>query len=138
MVFVVIGLVALAVLAAISRRPLANRSAWRFLAVSLALANLVAAVWVSARGAWLDGVILAAAAAWIWVSTTPASGASRPADMSRSHAAAKLGVAETANLAEIDAAYRRLMLRVHPDQGGAAGLAAELNRAREVLVAGLR
>ncbi len=54
--------------------------------------------------------------------------------MDRAHAASILGVAETAGRAEIEAAYRRLMLRVHPDQGGAAGLAAQLNAARDVMV----
>lgn len=45
-----------------------------------------------------------------------------------------LGVAETASPEEIEAAYRRLMFRVHPDQGGAAGLAAQINAARSVLL----
>jgi curved DNA-binding protein CbpA len=54
--------------------------------------------------------------------------------MSRAEAASMLGVAETAGRQEIEAAYRRLMFRVHPDQGGAAGLAAQLNTARSVLL----
>jgi curved DNA-binding protein CbpA len=54
--------------------------------------------------------------------------------MARRDAAAMLGVAESASREEIDAAYRRLMRRVHPDQGGAPGLAAQLNAARAVLL----
>jgi len=53
--------------------------------------------------------------------------------MSRADAASMLGIAECAERDEIEAAYRRLMFRVHPDQGGAAGLAAQLNAARAVL-----
>ena len=58
-----------------------------------------------------------------------------PEAMSRADAAAMLGVTETASRAEVEAAFRRLMLRVHPDQGGAAGLAAQVNAARAALLA---
>jgi curved DNA-binding protein CbpA len=50
-------------------------------------------------------------------------------------AAAMLGVAESADVQTIEAAYRRLMFRVHPDQGGAPGLAAQLNAARAAMLA---
>jgi curved DNA-binding protein CbpA len=46
-----------------------------------------------------------------------------------------LGVAESADAETIEAAYRRLMFRVHPDMGGAAGLAAQLTAARAALLA---
>ncbi|HEX8580555.1 MAG TPA: DnaJ domain-containing protein [Allosphingosinicella sp.] len=46
-----------------------------------------------------------------------------------------LGVAETASLAEIRAAHRRLIARVHPDLGGSAELAERVNVARDTLVA---
>ncbi|HEY1879976.1 MAG TPA: DnaJ domain-containing protein [Caulobacteraceae bacterium] len=49
-------------------------------------------------------------------------------------ARALLGVSETATAAEIEAAYRRLMLRAHPDQGGTDALAAKLTAARERLI----
>jgi curved DNA-binding protein CbpA len=45
-------------------------------------------------------------------------------------------VGETADRAEIHAAYRRLMQRAHPDRGGSAGLAAQLNAARDRLLKG--
>ena len=35
---------------------------------------------------------------------------------------------------EIQAAYRRLIQRVHPDQGGSSDLAARINQARDVLL----
>ena len=46
-----------------------------------------------------------------------------------------LGVGETASLAEIRAAHRRLIARVHPDAGGSAELAERVNLARDTLVA---
>jgi len=54
--------------------------------------------------------------------------------MSRAEAASMLGVSETASRGEIEAAFRRLIQRVHPDRGGAPGLAAKLNAARAVLL----
>jgi curved DNA-binding protein CbpA len=35
---------------------------------------------------------------------------------------------------DIQAAYRRLIQRVHPDHGGSSYLAARLNQARDVLL----
>jgi curved DNA-binding protein CbpA len=49
-------------------------------------------------------------------------------------ARAQLGVNETATAAQIEAAYRRLMLRAHPDQGGTNALAAKLTAARDLLI----
>jgi curved DNA-binding protein CbpA len=58
--------------------------------------------------------------------------------MGLAEAAAMLGVAENADARTIDAAYRRLMFRVHPDRGGAAGLATQLNAARAAMLAARR
>jgi hypothetical protein len=49
-----------------------------------------------------------------------------------------LGLGEGASLAEIRAAHRRLIARVHPDAGGSAGLATRVNAARDALVAELK
>jgi len=54
--------------------------------------------------------------------------------MSREEAYAVLGLPAGATRDEIQLAYRRLIQRVHPDQGGSADLAARLNRARDVLL----
>jgi len=54
--------------------------------------------------------------------------------MSASEARSILGVGEDATVADVRAAYKRLMRRVHPDHGGAAGLAAQLNAARDRLL----
>jgi DnaJ homolog subfamily C member 19 len=61
--------------------------------------------------------------------------ASRPFEMTRRQALEVLGLQEQATKDEVVRAYRELMKRVHPDRGGSARLAAEVNRAREVLLA---
>jgi hypothetical protein len=48
-----------------------------------------------------------------------------------------LGVSARAGEAEIRAAHRRLIGRVHPDAGGSDALARRVNAARDVLVAEL-
>ena len=53
--------------------------------------------------------------------------------MDRAEAYAMLGLPVGASRAEVQAAYRRLIQRLHPDQGGSAYLAACLNRARDLL-----
>ncbi|MGH7016507.1 MAG: molecular chaperone DnaJ [Caulobacteraceae bacterium] len=57
----------------------------------------------------------------------------REEEVSLSEARAILGVGAGANRTEIEAAWRRLMTRAHPDRGGTAGLAAQLNAARDRL-----
>lgn len=55
-------------------------------------------------------------------------------DMTRDEALAILGLASGATADEIRAAHRRLIVRVHPDAGGSADLAARINRAKDVLL----
>ena len=52
-------------------------------------------------------------------------------------ARALLGVTADADVAEIRAAHRRLIASVHPDRGGTEALAAQLNAARDLLLARL-
>ena len=54
--------------------------------------------------------------------------------MDRAEAYRVLGLQPSAGRDEIQAAYRRLIQRVHPDQGGSSDLAARINQARDVLL----
>jgi hypothetical protein len=54
--------------------------------------------------------------------------------MTREEAYRVLGLAPGATREEIVAEYRRLMKRVHPDQGGTTYLAAQLNEAKDCLL----
>lgn len=60
-----------------------------------------------------------------------------PDRMDRAEAYEILGLRAGASRDEIQAAYRRLIQRLHPDQGGSVYLAACLNRARDLLVKGV-
>lgn len=54
--------------------------------------------------------------------------------MTEEEALAILGLQRGATADEVRAAHKRLMVKVHPDQGGSGWLAAKLNAAREKLV----
>jgi len=60
---------------------------------------------------------------------------STPKGMSVHEAATILGVSIDATVIQIKSAYRKLMLKHHPDKGGNAEYAAKLNIARDVMIA---
>jgi hypothetical protein len=67
----------------------------------------------------------------------PNPGAARGSDeMTREEAYLVLGLSPDATREQIVAEYRRLMKRVHPDQGGTTYLASRLNQAKDRLLQG--
>ena len=54
--------------------------------------------------------------------------------MSRAEALDILGLEEGASEIDIEAAYKALIVKNHPDQGGTDWLAARLNEARDILL----
>jgi DnaJ homolog subfamily C member 19 len=70
---------------------------------------------------------------YMWWRRRSAAAAMRPADARK-----LLGVGEGASADDIRAAHRQLIARVHPDAGGSAGLATQVNAARDALIAELK
>lgn len=56
--------------------------------------------------------------------------------MTREEAYNILGLKPGATPEDVKAAHHRLMLKIHPDQGGSTYLAAQINQARDVLLGG--
>jgi hypothetical protein len=54
--------------------------------------------------------------------------------MTREEALAVLGLGPAPSREDVKHAHRRLMMKLHPDQGGTDYLAAKINRAKEILL----
>ena len=108
---------------------------WRPGAALLSLIALAGGLIMLVRSAWVEGVLLLAAALVLALSARKRGALSAPkqAGMGRFEAASMLGVETGATREQIDEAYRRLIRRAHPDHGGSPGLAAQLNAARAAL-----
>ena len=136
-VLLVAALTAFAMLVWAGRQRARTMSAGRLTTALMATLIAVAAVVAGLRGAWLPSLILIACSAWVGQRlhrprASPHGQASE--SMSVEQARSILGVAAASGPEEILAAYRRLMLRAHPDHGGSSGLASQLNAARERLL----
>lgn len=78
---------------------------------------------------------LVAAVWWLWNNRGKTRMVADTPDLGE--AARLLGVPVDADRETILAAHRRLIERVHPDSGGSQPLAANVNRARDTLLAAL-
>ncbi len=107
---------------------------WRPTTGLLSVVVMMAAAVLAIREDWWIAVLLAALAGALALAARKRK-ALQPAaaGMSLAEARAILGVPEGASREAVDAAYRRLIRFAHPDQGGTAGLAAQLNAARATL-----
>lgn len=148
--YVITGVVILVLIGVLSRGRLLPLPTWRIGAGVGAVAAFAVAAWFATRNAWPVAVTAIVVGLWLAVSARLPRGQARgdhrqrrplerrETGMSAARARAVLGVSEAATREEIQAAYKRLMVRVHPDNGGAPGLAAELNAARDRLLKGPR
>jgi hypothetical protein len=136
MSYLLVGALALALLYW-GRRPnlFLKHADWRVASALMSIGVFAAALFVGVRGGWgkaivlvVIGLALAASARWPRAVRPSAVG------MSLEEARAMLGVGPQATAADIQAAYSRLIQRVHPDRGGAVGLAIQLNMARDRLL----
>ena len=139
MIYLLLGAAAVAFLLW-PRRPLLKGEGWRVGAGVAAVAAFAGAGYAGVRQAWEIAIVLAVLGLW---SATEAR--RRPTvkrvtvpppktELSLSEARAILGVGPEATLAEVKAAYSRLIQMAHPDKGGTEGLAAQLNAARDRLI----
>lgn len=135
------GLAILGLLVLVGRRPARATPLMRLGNAVLAAMLAVAAVVTALKGGWIASLALVVVSAFIGrgagvggARANPPPRQARREDLTVKEARDLLGVGEGAGRAEIEAAYRRLMLRVHPDHGGTDALAARLNAARSRLL----
>jgi hypothetical protein len=115
---------------------------WRITSGAFALAALAGAALLAFREAFIPAAGLLGVSLWLAMAARRNSAASAPPPppassrrMTLDEARSILGVGVDATPAEIRAAHKRLIRRAHPDAGGTSGLAAQLNAARDRLLA---
>jgi hypothetical protein len=110
-----------------------RRGHWRVAATLLSAVLLAGGALAASRGAWLAATGLLGTGLWLVLSSRIRAVARRSEAMSAAEARSLLGVDTDATPEQIQAAWRHLMARAHPDQGGTEGLASRLNAARDRL-----
>lgn len=111
-----------------------RRGQWRIAATLFSAVMLAGGVLLAARGAWLPAAGLIGASLWLTVASRQRAAGPRSEPLSEAEARSLLGVEANATRQEINTAWKRLMGRAHPDQGGTEGLASRLNAARDRLL----
>ncbi|CAN5259901.1 molecular chaperone DnaJ [soil metagenome] len=112
-----------------------RRGHWRIAATLLGAVLLAGSVLAGSHGAWFATAGMAGAGLYlIFTSRIRPVAAPSSGRMSEAEARSILGVAAGASPEAVNAAWRRLMGRAHPDQGGTEGLASRLNAARDRLL----
>lgn len=136
MALILLAAAVIALLVWFGRNPRAlKQGQWRPALSAVALAVLVGAAALGVRGAWLPsaglllGGLLLAGAARVRGPTPKTI-----EQISEAEARSILGVGPESSDDDIRDAYARLIRRTHPDAGGSAGLAAQLNAARDRLL----
>lgn len=143
--YLILGAVLVLVVMSLGGKRVFALPTWRIGSAMGAVIAFSVAGFLILRRAWPAAIILIVIGLWMAVSARfprqpagrPTGGKAPPAKrgrMSEAEARSILGVGEMASPEEIQAAYMRLMKRVHPDNGGAPGLAAQLNAARDRLI----
>ena len=107
---------------------------WRVTATLFSAVLIAGGVLLAARGSWLPAAGLVGAGIWLTLSSRQRAPAPRTEAMSPAEARSLLGVPADATPQQINTAWKRLMGRAHPDQGGTEGLASRLNAARDRLL----
>lgn len=144
MTYLLLGAAALAYFIWLGRGGRGGANSGRLLWTIASVGAAGAALFVGLRGQWLISLGLVVLSLFFSSRTRmpwrgrptfgPRSAPPPTTGMSPGEARDILGVPPGATRAEIEAAFRRLMLRAHPDHGGSAGLAARINAARDRLL----
>lgn len=143
MIYLLLGAAVLALVFWGGRRPLLKGDGWRVGAGVVALGAFAGAAYLSIRGGWGTGIVLLVLGLWSASEARrrpqvrgPSAASPAMSGPSLSEARSILGVDPGASVDEIKAAHARLIRLAHPDKGGTAGLAAQLNAARDRLLKG--
>jgi hypothetical protein len=107
---------------------------WRVTATLFSAVMIGGGVLALSKGGWVLGSGLVGAGLWLTVASRQRTVAPRAEGMTDREARAILGVSADATKVEINAAWKRVMARAHPDQGGTQGLATRVNAARDHLL----
>jgi hypothetical protein len=133
--WLVLGAIALWALVRLGRQgDGARRGQWRITATLFSAVLMAGGALAAFRGSWILGGALISAGLYLTVASRQRTVAPRAEGMTDSEARSVLGVPANATTREINAAWKRLMGRAHPDQGGTQGLASRLNAARDHLL----